>query len=268
MGLRGVRFEGVFSMLFGMWKGLCPTLWLNYCSLSRNKRKNALQRSCWSKFPKPGFGISPPALGLSCRTPHFSVTSPISQTSAQDPFQFHLPWNDPSPPKVTFLLNSELELRCCSSLQGLGESEKKIFVVLRHKEPHLLLSKGDVGIRIPMFPGTNVTESFANQDRAVELPQARPCPLSSEQNEGGGFYRARFSCQSTRNYLQPWAWGCECKENDKMPLKALPESRIFIYTQLPALFPLPPLKLKNSCRIYRPECSYPKLNPFRALCVE
>lgn len=167
-------------MLFGVGKGLCPTLWLNYCFLSRNKQKNALQGSCWSKFPKQRFGISPPALGLSCGTPHFSVTSPISQTSAQDPFSFHLPWNDPSPPKVAFLLSSELELCCCSSLQGLGESEKKIFVVIRHgrrsKEAHLLLSKGDVGIRIPVFPRTNVTESFANPARAVELPQAPPLP--------------------------------------------------------------------------------------------
>lgn len=202
-------------MLFGMWKGLCPTLWLNYWFLSRNKRKNALQSSCWSKFPKQGFGISPPALGLSCRTPHFSVTSPISQTSAQDPFQFHLPWNDPSPPKVTFLLNSELELRCCSSLQGLGESEKKIFVVLRHKEPHLLLSKGDVGIRIPMFPGTNVTESFANQDRAVELPQAPPCPLSSEQNEGGDFTGQGFRVSPLLIICSPGHGGVSAKKMTK-----------------------------------------------------
>lgn len=178
-----------------------------------------MQGSCWSKFPKQGFGISPPALGLSCRTPHFSVTSPISQTSAQDPFSFHLPWNDPSPPKVTFLLSSELELCCCSSLQGLGESEKKIFVVIRHgrksKEAHLLLSKGDVGIRIPVFPRTNVTESFANPARAVELPQAPPLPPEQRTEQRWGFYRARFSCQSTPNYLQPWGWGCECKKPTK-----------------------------------------------------
>lgn len=38
-------------------------------------------------------------------------------------------------------------------------------------------------------------------------------PLAPEQRaeQRWWFYRLKFSCQSTHNYLQPWGWGCECK---------------------------------------------------------
>lgn len=133
----------------------------------------------------------------------------------------HLPWGSPAELPISVLLPQFLKLQpkvlfhftCPGMIQALQKwlfcwvqnwnfaaaplfrvwenQKKKIFVVIRHsrksKEAHLLLSKGDVGIRIPVFPWTNVTESFANQARAVELPQAPLCPLSSEQKEGGDF---------------------------------------------------------------------------------
>lgn len=108
--------------------------------------------------------------------------------------------------------------------QALGQSEKK--KTQKTKIQTTLLLLGLAGKQRTTF--VTFQRGCEDQNSSVSLDRchwklckpgqscgtAPGTPLAPEQRaeQRWWFYRLKFSCQSTHNYLQPWGWGCECKK--------------------------------------------------------
>lgn len=141
-----------------------------------------INKKCTAKLLLQGFGVSPAAPSpFQCCSPNFSNFTP----------------------------------RCCfisPVLKMIQAPQKWLSAECRAGALLLFISSGF---------GKTRKKSLCCCKAGQSCGTAPSAPLSSEQNKGGDFrfYRWRFSCQSTHNYLQPWGWGCECKKKmDKITI--------------------------------------------------
>lgn len=202
-----------------MGKSLCLTLWVNSCFLSRNEQKVHCKAVVGANSQSRGLGSphlpwgSPAEFPISALLPHFLKLQPKVL------FHFTCPETIQALQKVTFCWIQNWNF----AAQALGQSEKK--KSQKTKIQTTLLFLGLAGKQRTTF--VTFQRGCEDQNSSVSLDRchwklckpgqscgtAPGTPLAPEQRaeQRWWFYRLKFSCQSTHNYLQPWGWGCECK---------------------------------------------------------